>query len=111
MQASYKAFTLGAIAVLAAFGSMVASAQSTGADYHPMQLNSAARPELDAEAVAAAHPPGTEPIGMSTSAPMLASTVSSDEVYKGAVAAAHPSGTEPVGMSTSLPMVNSASGE
>jgi len=107
MQASTKLIAIGAVAAFAALGSMTASAQSDGNDWHPLTRNSAAMPEVDAGAVAAAHPTGTEPMGSSTSAPMTNSTITREQVYKEAVAATHPSGTEPIGSSTSIPFVKS----
>ncbi len=107
MQATAKVLAIGAFAALAALGSVTASAEKMdGSDYHPMQMNSPANPDIDAAAIAAAHPTGTESIGSSTSMPFK-STASSDEVYAGAVAAAHPVSTEVVGSSTALPTVRS----
>lgn len=106
MQASLKFLAIGSFAAIAAFASVSASAEKMdGSDFHPLQMNSPANPEVDAGAIAAAHPAGTEAVGSSTMMPVT-STLSSDEVYAGAVAAMHPtSNSEPIGQSTSLPMV------
>jgi hypothetical protein len=108
MHASSKLLAVGTLAVFAAFGSMSASAQSDGNDFHPLVRTSGAKPEVDAGAVAAAHPDNGEPVGSSTSPAMTHSTITREQVYQEAVAAAHPSGTEPIGSSTSAPMVKSA---
>lgn len=71
-------------------------------------MNSPANAEVDAGAIAAAHPSGTESIGQSTAAPLPSSTMSSAEVYAGAVAASHAAGTELPGQTTS-PMPPSGS--
>ena len=73
-------------------------------------MNSPENPEVQAGAVAAAHPSGTESIGQSTSAPAMDSTTPVSDIQAGAYAASHPSGTESIGQSTSLPLVKSASG-
>lgn len=104
MHASLKVLALGTFATLAAFASIGASAQaqSDGSDYRPMQTgNSASMPEVDAGAMAAARPTGTESVGQSTSAP-LPGQRTRDEVYKEAVEAAHPMQTEALGQSTGM---------
>jgi len=111
MLSRLKMFALGACAALAAFGSIGVGAQQTdGSDYHPLKMNSPPSPEVDAGAVAAAHPSGTEAVGQSTSAPVT-SSASAEAVYKDAVAASHASGTEAVGQSTAAPMVRSGMGQ
>jgi hypothetical protein len=80
-----------------------------GSDFHPLQMNSPASADIDAGAVAAAHPAPGEPMGQTTALPMLKTSMSSDEAYQGAVAAAHPAPGEPIGQTTSLPLVRSAS--
>ena len=111
MRTSFKLLAIGSFAALAALGTVNASAETTdGSDFHPLQMNSAEKPEVQAGAIAAAHPSGTESIGQSTSAPAMLSTVSDTEVQAGAFAASHPTGTESIGQSTSLPLVKSASG-
>ncbi|MEJ8811640.1 hypothetical protein WKW77_11230 [Variovorax ureilyticus] len=106
MHASLKVLVLGTFATLAAFASFGASAQSQtssdGSDYRPMQTgNTASMPEVDAGAMAAARPTGTESIGQSTSAP-LPGQLSRAEVYRGAVEASHPMQTEAIGQSTGM---------
>ena len=111
MPASLKLLRLlaaAACATLAAFAGVSASVQSDGSDYHPMQAGGAASPaEVNAGAMAAARPTGTEPIGQSTSAPMLASQLTREEVYRGAVEAAHPMNTEAIGQSTGMAGITS----
>jgi hypothetical protein len=107
MTLSIKVAALAACSVFTLVAPVAALAQSDGADYHPHQVVSNARPDVDAGAIAASHATGTEAEGQSTAAPMPNSTVSSEEIYKGAVAAAHPSSTEAEGQSTALPMVRS----
>jgi hypothetical protein len=99
MHASTRLLAVLAVIALASFG---AQAQETtdGSDYHPLMMNSPVNPEVQAGAIAAAHPEGTESIGQSTSAPALQSKVSDTEVYSGAVAASHASGTELPGQTT-----------
>ncbi|MGO4390361.1 hypothetical protein AB4Z46_03305 [Variovorax sp. M-6] len=107
MHASVKVIALGTFATLAAFASMTASAQSDGSDYRPMQTsNSAPKPEVNAGAMAAARPTGTEPVGESTAAPVK-SQLTREEVYKGAVEAAHPMNTESIGQSTGMAGITS----
>jgi hypothetical protein len=65
---------------------------------------------VQAGAIAAARPSGTESIGQSTSAPAMNSTIPVSDVQAGAYAASHATGTESIGQSTSLPLVQSASG-
>lgn len=110
MHASKRLIALATAAALASFGAGFAQAQekTDGSDYHPLQLNSPDNAEVNAGAIAAAHPSGTESIGQSTAAPSLSSTMSSDEVYAGAVAASHAAGTELPGQTTS-PMPPSGS--
>jgi hypothetical protein len=81
-----------------------------GSDYHPLQMNSPENPDVQAGAIAAARPTGTESIGQSTSAPAMNSTIPVSDVQAGAYAASHATGTESIGQSTSLPLVQSASG-
>jgi hypothetical protein len=96
----------GILAVVAALGPVAAHAQqSDGSDYHPLQMNSPSNPEVGAGAMAAARPTGTEAVGQSTGAPMLASPLTREEVRRGAVAAAHATGTEVVGQSTGMAAV------
>ncbi|MDM0026990.1 hypothetical protein [Variovorax saccharolyticus] len=107
MHASVKILALGLFATLGAFASMTASAQSDGADYRPMQTsNTAPNPDVNAGAMAAARPTGTESIGQSTAAPMV-SQLTREEVYKGAVEAAHPLNTESIGQSTGMAGITS----
>jgi hypothetical protein len=118
MQVSRKTLAIGALAVLAAFGSVAASAQtwngggteSIGQSTSPMPLmhSTISDADVQAGAMAAAHPAGTESIGQSTSPMPLHSTRTSDDVYASAVAATHSAGTESIGQSTSLPLVGSA---
>ena len=65
-----------------AFAALGAQAQETtdGSDYHPLMMNSPVNPEVQAGAMAAARPAGTESIGQSTSAPAMASKVSDTDV-------------------------------
>jgi hypothetical protein len=110
MLVSRKLLAVSALSLVATFGAMSSFAQSSnGADYRPMQLNSPANPDVQAGAMQAARPSGTEAIGQSTGAPQMNSKMSSDEVYKGAVEASHASGTEAIGQSTALPMMRSGS--
>lgn len=99
MHASIRFLPILAVLALASFG---AQAQETtdGSDYHPLMMNSPVNPEVQAGAMAAARPAGTESIGQSTSAPAMQSKVSDTEVYAGAVATSHASGTELPGQST-----------
>jgi len=103
MHASTRLIALASVAALASFGATFAQAQekTDGSDYHPLQMNSPVNAEVDAGAIAAAHPSGTESIGQSTSAPMMDSKMSDADVYAGAVAASHASGTELPGQTTS----------
>ena len=111
MRTSFKFLAVGSLAALAAVGTINASAETTdGSDFHPLQMNSPEKPEVQAGAMAAARPTGTEPIGQSTSAPAMSSTMPVADIQAGAYAASHPTGTEPIGQSTSLPMVKSGSG-
>ncbi|CAN5480834.1 hypothetical protein BH10PSE18_BH10PSE18_40880 [soil metagenome] len=112
MQASNRILAIGALAFAATLGSAAASAQAwngggseaIGQSTSQALLNSTmSSDEVQATAVAAAHPTGTEATGQSTSMVMPASNISSDDVYKGAFAASHPTGTEALGQSTSLP--------
>lgn len=106
-----RRFAATAFVTLAAFGAGLASAETTdGSDFHPLLMNSPENAQVQAGAIAAAHPAGTESIGQSTAMPMPVSNVSVDEVYRGAVAASHPTGTESIGQSTAMPRVQSASG-
>jgi len=108
MLVSRKLLGVGALAMAATFGTMSSFAQtSSGADYRPMQLNSPSNPDVQAGAMQAARPTGTEAIGQSTGAPSMSSPMSRAEVYKGAVEASHASGTEAIGQSTALPMMRS----
>jgi hypothetical protein len=113
MQVSDKVLALSACAALAVFGSVGACAQANDGDsYHPVVRNSAALPDVDAGAVAAAHPAAGEPVGLSTSMPATNSSITREQVYKEAVEAAHPAPGEPVGSSTMAPLPKgSASGE
>ncbi|MBO9513807.1 MAG: hypothetical protein J7549_06775 [Variovorax sp.] len=106
MHASTPRLAMGAIALVAAFASMGAGAQtqplSDGSDYRPMQThNTAPMPEVAQGAMDAARPSGTESIGQSTSAP-LPGQLTRAEVYKGAVEASHPMQTESIGQSTGM---------
>ena len=103
MHASTRWMALAAVAALASFGAAFAQAQeiTDGSDYHPLMMNSPPSAEVQAGAVAAAHPAGTEGEGQSTAAPAMSSKVSETEVYAGALAASHASGTELPGQSTS----------
>ncbi|HEY2257756.1 MAG TPA: hypothetical protein VGI11_19130 [Variovorax sp.] len=112
MQASYKVLALSACAALAVFGSVSASAQNDGNDFHPLVRTTGALPDVDAGAVAAAHPANGEPVGSSTSMPATSSSITREQVYKEAVEAAHPAAGEPVGSSTMAPLPKgSGSGE
>jgi hypothetical protein len=111
MRTSFKLLALGSLAAFAVFGTVNASAETTdGSDYHPLQMNSPENPDVQAGAMAAARPSGTESIGQSTSAPAMNSTIPVSDVEAGAYAASHATGTESIGQSTSLPLVQSASG-
>lgn len=100
-----------AFVTLAALGAGMASAETTdGSDFHPLLMNSPTNAQVQAGAIAAAHPTGTESVGQSTAMPMPTSNVSPDEVYRGAVQASHPTGTESIGQSTAMPRVQSATG-
>jgi len=104
-----KSIAVGAMGAAFVLGPLGAAAQGNndGADYHPMQRNSAALPDVDAGAIAAAHPTGTESIGQSTSPAAMKSNLTRAEVRKGAVAAAHPMQTEAIGQSTGMAGVTS----
>ncbi|MDM0009882.1 hypothetical protein QTI51_34295 [Variovorax sp. J22G73] len=111
MRTSFKLLAVGSFAALAALGAVNASAETMdGSDFHPLQMNSPERPDVQAGAMAAARPTGTEPVGQSTSAPAMNSTLPVSDIQAGAYAASHPTGTEPIGQSTSLPMVKSGTG-
>jgi hypothetical protein len=111
MRTSFKLLAVGSFAALAALGTVNASAETMdGSDFHPLQMNSPERPDVQAGAMAAARPTGTEPVGQSTSAPAMNSTLPVSDIQAGAYAASHPTGTEPIGQSTSLPMVKSGTG-
>ena len=111
MRTSFKLLALGSFAAFAALGVVNAAAEMTdGSDYHPLQMNSPENPDVQAGAMAAARPSGTESIGQSTSAPAMNSTTPVSDVQAGAYAASHATGTESIGQSTSLPLVQSASG-
>lgn len=108
MPAYRKLLAVSVLSVAATLGAVTGYAQTAdGSDYHPLNLNSPANPDVQAGAVQAARPSGTESVGQSTGAPQMNSQMSSDEVYRGAVEAAHASGTESIGQSTALPMVRS----
>lgn len=108
MLVSRKLLMVSALSMAATFGAMSSFAQSSnGADYRPMQLNSPSNPDVQAGAMQAARPTGTEAIGQSTGAPSMSSPMSRAEVYKGAVEASHASGTEAIGQSTALPAMRS----
>jgi hypothetical protein len=108
MHASLKVLAAGTFATLAAFASMSAFAQSDGSDYHPMQTNNTApSTEVNAGAMAAARPTGTESIGQSTGAPMVSSQLTREEVRRGAIEAAHPLQTESLGQSTGMAGITS----
>ena len=103
MHAMFKGIAVGIVGAIASLGALSANAQSDGSDYHPLQMNSASRPEVDAGAVAASHASGTEAIGQSTVAPAVNSQgVSREAVYREAVAASHPMNTEVIGQSTGM---------
>lgn len=111
MRTSFKLLAVASFAAFAALGTVNASAETTdGSDFHPLQLNSPENPDVQAGAMAAARPTGTEPIGQSTSAPAVNAMTPVSDIQAGAYAASHPTGTEPIGQSTSLPMVKSGSG-
>ncbi|MDH6591747.1 hypothetical protein M2165_001636 [Variovorax sp. TBS-050B] len=111
MRMPFQLLALGTVAAFTAFGTVHASAETMdGSDYHPLQMRSPENPEVQAGAMAAARPAGTESIGQSTSAPAMNSTLPVAEIEAGAYAAAHPSGTESIGQSTALPRVQSATG-
>ena len=72
MRTSFKLLAVGSLAALAAVGAATASAETTdGSDFHPLQMNSPVNPDVQAGAMAAARPSGTEPVGQSTSAPAM----------------------------------------
>jgi len=74
MRTSFKLLAVGSFAALAAMGAVTASAETTdGSDFHPLQMNSPENPDVQAGAYAASHATGTEPIGQSTSLPMVKS--------------------------------------
>lgn len=108
MPATRKIIALGSFAVLAAFASVSASAQSDGDNWHPLSRTTGALPDVDAGAVAAAHPTSTEAPGVTTVAPMTNSSITREQVYQEAVAATHPSSTEAPGITTVAPLVKSA---
>lgn len=111
MRTSFKLLAVGSFAALAALGTVNASAETMdGSDFHPLQMNTPDRPEVQAGAMAAARPSGTEAVGQSTSAQPMNSTLPVADIQAGAYAASHPAGTEAIGQSTSLPMVKSGSG-
>jgi len=107
MKTLIKGVAIGAFAAVAGLGALAANAQTDGSDYHPLQLNSPPSADVDAGAVAAAHPTGTEAIGQSTGAPMMTSQLTRAEVYQGAVQAAHPLQTEALGQSTGMAGITS----
>jgi len=103
MHALIKGLAVGVFGAIASLGALSANAQSDGSDYHPLQMNSAAKPEVDADAIAASHASGTEAVGQSTAAPMVNSQgVSREAVYREAVAASHGTTTEVIGQSTGM---------
>lgn len=99
MHASTRFLPVLALTAFVAFGAQ-AQEKTDGSDYHPLMMNSPDNAEVQAGAVAAAHPADTESIGQSTSAPAMVSRMSDTEVYAGAIAASHASGTELPGQST-----------
>ncbi|VTU14836.1 hypothetical protein [Variovorax sp. RA8] len=99
MHASTRFLPILALMAFVAFGAQ-AQEKTDGSDYHPLMMNSPDNADVQAGAIAAAHPAGTESIGQSTSAPAMVSKVSDTEIYAGAVAASHGSGTELPGQST-----------
>jgi hypothetical protein len=99
MHASTRFFPVLALLAFVAFGAQ-AQEKTDGSDYHPLMMNSPDNADVQAGAIAAAHPAGTESIGQSTSAPAMESKVSNSEVYAGALAASHASETELPGQST-----------
>lgn len=108
MFVSKKFLVVSALSMAATFGAASGFAQnSSGADYHPLTMTSPSNPDVQAGAMQAARPTGTEATGQSTGAPAMNSQMSSDDVYKGAVAASHANGTEAIGQSTGMPMVRS----
>ncbi|RQO36947.1 hypothetical protein DBV14_32295 [Variovorax sp. KBW07] len=111
MRTSFKLLAVGSFAAFAVLGAVNASAETTdGSDFHPLQMNSPENPEVQAGAMAAARPSGTEAIGQSTAAPAMNSMTPVSDIQAGAYAASHPTGTEAIGQSTALPMVKSGSG-
>jgi hypothetical protein len=108
MPASYKVIAIGSFAALAAFACVSASAQSDGDNWHPVSRTTGALPEVDAGAIAAAHPPQGEAAGVSTAMPMTNSSITREQVYQEAVAATHPASAESAGVTTSAPLVKSA---
>lgn len=108
MLESRNFLAIGVLAAAAMLGASSGFAQnSSGADYHPLNMNSPTNPDVQAGAMQAARPTGTEAIGQSTGAPQMNSKISEEEVRKGAIAASHASGTEAIGQSTGMPMVRS----
>jgi len=110
MHASLKVLAACTFTTVAVFASMGASAQqqSDGSDYRPLQMKGAvSSEEVNAGAMAAARPTGTESIGQSTAAPMVSSQLTREEVYRGAVEAAHPLNTESIGQSTGMAGITS----
>ena len=60
MRTSLKLLAVGSFAAIAALGAVAASAETTdGSDFHPLQMNSPEKPEVQAGAMAAARPSGT----------------------------------------------------
>ena len=118
MQASTKLFAVTTLAAFAAFGSAAASAEDwngggTEAIGQSTSLSATvgnvSSDEVNAGAMAAARPSGTEATGQSTAMPMpTSSPTAADEAYRDAVAASHASGTEAIGQSTAMPMPRSS---
>ncbi len=107
MNALIKGAAIGMFAVIGTLGALSANAQTDGSDYHPLQMNTGPLPDVDAGAVAAAHPTGTEAIGQSTGAPMMNSQLTREEVRRGAIKAAHTLSTEAIGRSTGMAGITS----
>jgi hypothetical protein len=106
MNALTLVVTASGVAAMFALGSISAIAQADGSGYHPLQLNSPNKPEVDAGAVAAAHSPGTEAVGQSTSRPARTSKLTRAEVEKQAIEANHAMRGEPEGQSTAMAAVH-----
>jgi len=94
-----------ALGTIGANAQNAANTQSSGADYHPMQLNSPDNPTVNQQAVQAAHSTSTEAVGQSTSPAPMQSRLTRAEVRQAAIDANHQISGEPTGQSTAMAMV------